>query len=293
MASPPEWAQQLLSSQQAFQQCMLDQMTGLKNELKNDQAVLRAEVQALKSDMHKYASSNDTLNAVVSKLTQELAEARSSLAEVNAMHNADEQYARSKNVILYGIPGVANEQYGDTMERVVKVLQKANCTRRLVVAHRLNARLPNGPIVAVFEAKLFAQEVLQKIKEAKLTTDTAGLCSENTNVKIFARPHLCRALEATRKAAVALKNDLNWGWVKVMISKLHVELYEGSDDTGKQQQPFVLTSVADVKDLRQRMQEKGMLGRVGGKHQITPPDNDEVKRRQKARNGRGRGTTRE
>lgn len=283
----------MLSNQQMFQQCMLDKMTELKNELKNEQAVLKAEVLALKSEMHNYASSNDTLNVEVNKLKQELTEARSALAEAKAMQDAGEQHSRSKNIILYGIPGVVNERYNDTMECVEKVLQKANCTQRLVVAHRLNARLPNGPIVAVFEAKPFAQDALQKIRVAKLTTEAAGLCKDGTKDKIYARPHLCRALEATRKAAVALKNDLNWGWVKVMVSKLHVELYEGNDDAGKPKPPVILATVAEVENLKLRMQECKTHEKGAGKHQTTPPDNTEVKKRQKGNNGRGRGTRRD
>lgn len=283
----------MLSNQEVFQQCMLDKMTELKNELKSEQAEIKAEVLALKSDMHKYATSNDTLNAEVNKLKQELIEARSALAEVKAMHDAGEQHSRSKNIIFYGIPGIVNERYNDTMERVERVLRKANCTQRLVVAHRLNARLPNGPIVAVFEAKPFAQDALQKVKEARLTTEAAGLCEDGKEDKIYVRPHLCRALEATRKAAVALKNDLNWGWVKVMVSKLHVELYEGNDDTGKPKPPVVLTTVAEVEDLRLRMQEIKTQEKGAGKHQTTPPVNDEPKKRQKGNNGRGRGTLRD
>lgn len=270
MSDPPEWAKQLMAAQ--------SEMMASQNRFEERQTVIQEEVQKLGEEVKRFDMANKKLQKEVANLKRENGMLKTELCAVKTEQAAQEQYSRSKNVIFYDVPGKSKETHRETKEKVNKILATIGSDNRVVVAHRLNASKANSAIVAVFDSKLYAQEIIQKTKEMKLTTGKLGMEGNSADTKIIAKPHLCKFLEEIRKATADLKTELEWGWVKVITSKMKVELYEG-----KNQDPVVFNSVQDVDSFRETMIEKGILKRKGpGKHSLTPPKSNNAKERKTA-----------
>lgn len=202
------------------------------------------------------------LEEEVGKLQQENAALKSELSKTKAEAQELQQYLRAKNVIFYEVPGVAKEDRETSQKRIEQILSVINCGNRVTVAHRLNPSA-NSPIVAVFESKCHAQEVMEKVRRAGPTVASAGFADEaadnNKDSKIMARAHLCKSLGELLKAATALKTEANWGWTKVITSSMLVEIYQGKDSDGKVIPPVKVRSIEDVKELRDLLVAEGKL----------------------------------
>lgn len=219
---------------------------------------------------HKFDSMVSQLKNEVDELKKENENLKKDLQQVTLRLDRQEQQSRSKNIVFYGIPGSAGEKRIETETKVAKIVKALNVDYKVVVAHRLSAG-SDGPIVAVFESRAHAHEMLNIIRESSLTISDIGLKGhEGTAIKekkIFARPHLCPALAQLQKAASALKTEANWGWTKVITSKMEVQIYKGRDRDGKLLPPVTVRSPQDVLRLRLQMVEQGILP------EISPTDN--------------------
>lgn len=212
---------------------------------------------------------HEKLDSVVSQFRGEIDELKrenqclkKDLQVMESRLNKQEQHSRSSNVVIYDVPGAAHENRAETESKVAKLARALKIDHKVVVAHRLT---PNSgsPIVAVFESKAHAQEVLNIIRQSALTPSGIGLKSPGDGTakdrKILARPHLCPALAQLLKAAAALKAEANWGWTKVITSKMEVQIYKGKDADGNVQPPLTVKSLEDVLKLRLQLVEQGTL----------------------------------
>lgn len=212
------------------------------------------------------------LDSVVSQFRGEIDELKrenqclkKNLQEMEFRLNKQEQHSRSSNVVIYGVPGAAQEGRVETGAKVANIARALRIDHKVVVAHRLTPG-SDSPIVAVFESKAHAQEVLNTIRQSDLTPSAIGLRSSGGDTtkdrKILARPHLCPALAQLLKAAAALKTEANWGWTKVITSKMEVQIYKGKDADGNAYPPFTVRSLEDVLKLRLQLMEEGTLPEI-------------------------------
>lgn len=217
---------------------------------------------------------------------------KKNLQEVASCLDKQEQHSRSKNIIIYDVPGPAGESRTETEAKVAKITEALKANHRVVVAHRLSPN-PNSPIVAAFESKIHAQEMLSIIRQGTLTAETIGLPSQDSTrgkpKKIIARPHLCPALAQLLKMATALKVEANWGWTKVISSKMEIQIFKGRDSDGYVLPPVTVRSPEDVLRLRLQMVEQGRLPELTP---AAPAEKYLMKKRPWTDTGPNSGTTR-
>lgn len=274
----PEWVKKLMAKQQEI----LDSQAEFKAEVKDGLTKVEVKVgtmekkmEQLGEELKKMGQASTKMKHEITRLKSENTMLRKELDKVKVAQMTSDQYSRSSDVIFYDIPGKAKEKQDKTKDKVEKVLAAAKCSHRVVVAHRLNATKPNSAILARFEAKTYAQSVMECIRKANVTVGATGLGQDSDMTKIIAKPHLCKELEIIRKATADIKVELGWGWVKVITSKMQVELYEGKDKDGNVKSPIIMRSVADVEMFRNRMIDQGILKKERPpKHQQTPPTKD-------------------
>lgn len=234
----------IVAGQRQLQQQLKHEIQELHLKLDSISVRFRDEIDTLKHE-------NEALKAEIRDIRTEL--------------DAQEQFSKSKNVVLYNIPGSPAENRTIAEEKVRELLNSVQCQNRLVVAHRLNPKA-NSPLVAVFESKAHAQEVMAAVRTYNQTlANAAGLDERNlnqNNSKIAARPHLCSSLAQLMRAATALKTEAKWGWIKVLTSKMEVEIFKGRDGNGKIIPPTVVRSLDDVIRLREQLVASGDLPEV-------------------------------
>lgn len=231
----------IVAGQRQLQQQLQHEIQELNLKLDSISSQFRNELDALKLE-------NEALKAEIRDIRTEL--------------DVQEQFSKSKNVVLYNIPGSPAETRSIAEKKVRELLNAVQCQNRLVVAHRLNPKA-NSPLVAVFESKAHAQEVMAAIRKYTQTPANAtefGERNPNQNAsKIAARPHLCSSLAQLMRAATALKTEAKWGWIKVLTSKMQIEIYKGRDGNGKIIPPTVVRSLGDVIRLREQLVASGDL----------------------------------
>lgn len=229
---------------------------------------------------HKLDSMVSQLRREVDELKKENENLKKDLQQVTLRLDKQEQQSRANNIVFYDIPGAAGEKRIETEVKVAKIVKALNVDYKVVVAHRISP-VPNGPVVAVFESKAHAQEMLNLIRESSLTVSDIGLTNldgtATKNKKMFARPHLCPALAQLHKAATALKTEANWGWTKVLTNKMEVQIYKGRDHDGNILPPVTVKSLQDILRLRLQMVEQGILP------EISPIENEAEKHTKKKR----------
>lgn len=219
---------------------------------------------------HKLDSVVSQFQSEIEGLKKENNRLKKDLQEVTSRLDKQEQQSKSKNVVIYGVPGVAEESREETEAKIAKIAGIVHLNHKVVAAHRLSPA-SNGPILAAFENKAHAQDMINAVRKSTLTAADV----ERTDIerkpqggeivaskKIFAPPHLCAALVQLRKAAAALKHEANWGWTKVNTSRIEVQIYKGRDDKGNVLPPITVRSLEDVLKLRLQMVEKGILPQI-------------------------------
>lgn len=210
----------------------------------------------------KFDSVVSQLRSEVDCLKKENQKLKKSLQDVTARLDKQEQHSRSKNIVIYDVPGPAGENRHETQAKVLKIAKALNVDHKVVVTHRLSPA-SDSPIVATFESKVHAQEMLSAIRQTTLTAaEIEPKSHEKTagrNKKIVARPHLCPALVRLQKAAAALKAEANWGWTKIITSRMEVQIYKGTDSDGNVLPPIIVRSLEDVVNLRLQLVEQGVL----------------------------------
>lgn len=220
---------------------LFEGMQQLHDKLDLVASQFRGEIDALKKE-------NETL--------------KKNLQEVTSRLDKQEQHSRSKNVIIYDVPGSAKESRMETEAKIAKLTKALEVNHKVIAAHRLSPN-PDSPIVAVFESKVHAQEILSIIRQSALTAESIGLTSQGRITakpkKIIARPHLCPALAQLLKLATALKVEANWGWTKVITSKMEIQIFKGKDNDGNVLPPVTVRSPEDVMKLRLQLVEQGSL----------------------------------
>lgn len=218
---------------------------------------------------HKLDSVVSQFRDEIDDLKQENKNLKKDLQEVTFRLDKQEQFSRSKNVVIYNIPGAAGENRAETEAKVSKLADAINFHHKVIVAHRLSSS-PESPILAVLESKAQAQEMLEAVRQSTLTVADIEQskkpgCALNKE-KIVARPHLCKALAQLRKAAAALKAEAKWSWTKVNISRMEVQIYKGRDEEGNALPPYTVKSLEDVLKLRLQLEEEGILLQTTPEH---------------------------
>lgn len=211
---------------------------------------------------HKLDSVVSEFRGEIDELKQENQRLKKNLQQVTSRLDKQEQHSRSKNVVIYDVPGSAGESREETESKVAKITEAVSLKHKVLVAHRLNPS-SDSPIIAIFESKAHAQEMLHAMRLNILTADDIGLKGQQdtrrNSKRLSARPHLCPALAQLLKAASALKAEAKWGWTKVITSRMEVQIFKGNDDDGHASPPVIVRSLEDVLRLRLQLVEQGSL----------------------------------
>lgn len=214
---------------------------------------------------HKLDSVVLQFRSEIDELKRENKNLKKELHEMAARLDRQEQFSRSKNVVIYDVPGAAGENRTETEAKVSKIASVIKFNHKVVVAHRLGAGA-DCPILAVLESKAHAQEMLSAVRQSSLSAADIDFKKQggasNEKKKIAARPHLCTALAQLRKEAAALKAEANWGWTKVNISRMEVQIYKGRDEKGNALPPITVKSLEDILKLRLQLVEEGILPQI-------------------------------
>lgn len=244
---------------------MSDKTAALLEKLLEGQTELFKGQQQMRHEIHQLSQKLDAatqeLRCEVGELKQENEQLKQELCSLKRRVDMQEQYSRSKNVIFYDVPGVMNESRVETEAKIAAIMKALECNNKVVTAHRLGSKA-NTPIVAVFESKPHAQEVINAVKKSALTLKDIGIGGQpgvNLSTKVTARAHLSPALSQLLKAAAVFKVEANWGWTKVIISRMEVEIYEGRGHDGKILPPVTVSSIEDILKLRAQLVEQGKL----------------------------------
>lgn len=238
---------------------MLKKLMEGQKDIVAGQRQLQYEIQELTCKMNLISSQfRDEMDALKHENEALKAEIRDMRSELNAQ----EQFSKSRNVVLYNIPGAPAENRTTAEEKVRKLLDTIQCRNRLVVAHRLSPKA-GSPVVAVFESKAHAQEAMAAVRaNAQALTAAASLGEHDGSQpgsKVVARPHLCSSLAQLLRAASALKTEAKWGWTKVITGKLEIHIHKGRDGNGQMIPPMVVKSLDDVIKLRKQLVVDGIL----------------------------------
>lgn len=221
-------------------------------EMQRDQKALASEVREIKEGLTKRV---DELEESVKKLELENQQLRIELLDVRLENSTQEQYSKSRNILLFDIPGAPREPKETSKKIAESILTLAGCPHKAVVAHRQDARKNNGPILVQFEAKPYAIDALKAIRNTKITVAQLKLPGEENNTKtINGKAHLCMHLQDLLKVSNALVREANWKYAKPLTSEIAVEIKE--DDGAK---GVIVREIADVLNLREQLIRTGKI----------------------------------
>lgn len=110
----------------------------------------------------------ETLPATQQKIDameEENCKLASEVERLRQQANLQDQHQKSKNLILFGVPGSPREERNVTEQIVSDICSQTGMRRRIAVAHRLSQK-ENAPVLLQFECKPDAQEAFTQFRRS-------------------------------------------------------------------------------------------------------------------------------
>ena len=231
----------------------------LEDLLKEIQAS-RPEVGELRNQMaEEFKGIRETLSAIpelktrIEALEHENTTIKTELSRLSTQVNLHEQHTKAKNLVMYGLPGLAGESRSTTESIVSKVFAKTNIKKKIVIAHRIGSR-ENSPVVIEFTCKPEAQDAFHQLRKAGDVTLQALSLGESGRVEV--RFHLSTFLSNLLKSANVVKKDAGWTYCRPFTSDQTVELVRSKDDNAER---IKIGSMEELMKFRDKLIEDGSI----------------------------------
>lgn len=192
------------------------------------------------------------LTSRVSTIEDENVKLRAELEILKTQCDLQDQHQKSKNLIVYGMPGNAGEQRSHSELLISKLCSKCGIRRRVVQAHRLGQK-PNSPMMIQFECKADAQEAFALIRKAQPTLRDIGLGDEG---KIEVRYHLSSFLSELLRTANIVKKEANLGFCRALTSNQTVEIFHIKEPGSPK---IIVRSFQEVLELKDKLLSEGRI----------------------------------
>lgn len=163
---------------------------------------------------------NQVLKASNAKLEEQCAELARQVKDHEARILQAEQYSRSTNVEIKGIPDNASEDLTDLLIRIGEKVEVSLAAADFEAIHRVPTAKKDTQqnIVVQFARRQQRDNFLQKARAARLKCSDLGLGSEEP---VFVNEHLCPELKRLLGQATARKRETGWKYVWVQNGKIY------------------------------------------------------------------------
>ncbi|KAH6928591.1 hypothetical protein HPB50_017335 [Hyalomma asiaticum] len=181
---------------------------------------LRVDLRSIKDKLQQVAELKAEIQQVL-KLNQDL---RAENAKLSCRIEELEQYQRSNNIEIKGIPleGEPLTIVSQTAALIKEEVSEAD----IDICHRVpTARIDQANIIVRFVRRTKRNAFLSKAKKAKIDAGALGFQSPS---KVFVNKHLTRYGKRLLGAAVERKKELRWRFVWTAGGKVFVRKDENS-----------------------------------------------------------------
>ncbi|XP_054257563.1 uncharacterized protein LOC128982639 [Macrosteles quadrilineatus] len=205
----------------------------LHNLVKDQKEALNVQSQKLSEYM-----------SVIEGLKQENVNLSKKVRELEVKLDDSEQYIRSNNVEIHGVPEKSNEDVYETVKTVANALGLSIEREAIDVCHRLGKRTGyDGPptIIARFVRREDKLNLLQK-RRVKRNFNTNDLGLSQPAVPIYINENLCPGRRKVYTAARQAKKDKNYTYLWIRNGKILMRKDQSSS-------VCVITSMDDVAKL--------------------------------------------
>ena len=200
---------------------ILKQLGGIKNETK--------EISSIKETVEGMKHQMISINEKMSQLTTEVGELKEDVekcktesehihyenAKLKTRLNDLEQYSRINNVIIKGIPYMANENLRTTVAKIATHLKININNNDIQVVHRLPSKHADKTqsIIVKLNNRDLKYELIKRTKSAKLNASDLGFTTE---MPIYITEHLTRENADLMSFAIDLKKKgaIMFAWSK-------------------------------------------------------------------------------
>ena len=175
MATPgklnePAWRQNNMAEEQF--RLLLEEIKKVREDVKKDRDQAKQDKEQILNEVKAVAVKVDQLSELqikVDQLTNENADLKLELERIKLQVDMQDQQQKSKNLILYGVPGQEKEDRNATEAVIRRIFTQLEIHRAPTLAHRLSQK-SSSPILVQFTVKQDAQEVFQLIRRTQNVT---------------------------------------------------------------------------------------------------------------------------
>lgn len=256
---------------------MLEQMTRIREEAQQDRDRARKEKEQLLREVQAVATKVDQLSELknkVDELEQENTQLRTELDHMKLQVDLQDQRMKSRNLIIYGLPGEAGEERLATETSITDACRKLGIHRTPELAHRLSQR-KDSPVLVQFNSKQDAQEVFKQLRQNPGPTD---------NTKLEVRYHLSSHLYELLKSANLLKREAGWAYARPLTSNQTVEIVKNKEPNSRR---VTVRNLQELVNLKNTLLNDGAISRSSPANEITA----QRTLRKRPRNAKDTGTS--
>ena len=230
-------------------QRILEELSANRNGLKQLNETVQHEMQAMRKSLEVIPELQEKLKTVESENRTMKAE----LAQLNLQVNLQDQQMKAKNLVFYGIPGVAGEARSTTEALISKVFSKTGIKQKMIMAHRLGVR-ENSPVLVELPSRPDAQDAFLKFRKNQDTSLQTLALGEAGKVEV--RYHLSVFLSKLLRAASLVKKEAGWAYCRPMTSEQTIEMVRNRDANAER---ITIHSMEELITLKDQLIAEGAI----------------------------------
>ncbi|XP_022201029.2 uncharacterized protein LOC111057869 [Nilaparvata lugens] len=194
----------------------------MEKEMNTSFEFLHNLVKEQKETLDKQAMKMSEYIAVIEELKQEKVNLSKKVKDLELKLDESEQYSRSNNIEIHGVPEQGNEDLYETVAGVSAALGHKVSREAIDVCHRLGKRSDNaGPaiIIARFVRREDKLKILEKrrVKRDFSTNDIGLSCA---TVPVYINENLCYGRRKVFAAARLAKKEKNYAYLWIRNGKI-------------------------------------------------------------------------
>lgn len=242
------------------------QLKAMQEEAKKEREHAQKRHETVVNEMQAMSTKLAVINELqddINSLKKENSEQRAEIQQLKLQVDLQDQYQKSKNLILYGLPGHAGEDRSTSEAIVQKVFSKVGVRRNPVLAHRLSQK-QDSPMLVQFNSKQDAQEIFLHLRRSSnLNLESLALGS---NGKVEVRYHLSTHLSELLRSANLLRREAGWAYCRPLTSTQCVELFKTKEPNSPK---VTVRNLIELVDLKDSLLKDGFIATSSPANQIT------------------------
>ena len=245
---------------------MLKEMKSYREELVADRARARIDKEQILNEIIAVSTKVEKLTelqAKVEDLATENIQMRIEMEQLKLQLDLQDQFQKSKNLVIYGVPGVGGESREATEASIRQLLTKIGICKLPILAHRLTQK-PNSPILLQFHIKQDAQLVFTQIRQVQNMSLEALAMGENGKVEV--RHHLGAGLSELLRSANIVRREAGLAFARPLTSSQSVEIVWTKEQNSKR---ITVKNLRELVELKDRLQVEGSLPKNSPANEIS------------------------